>query len=110
MKFMLALAAIPATALAISACSEAEEPAPEPVEETPSITPETVTDADCGADELQEYEGQVLTDAMLADIQEDYPSARAYSEGSPAAGTSFDPTRVNLILSDYRDILDVRCG
>lgn len=110
MKFILALAAIPAAALALSACSETAEPAPEPVEETPALTAETVTDADCGADKLQEYQGQVLTDAMLADIQEEYPSARAYSEGSPAIGTSFDGTRVNLILSDYRDILDIRCG
>ncbi len=110
MKFNFALAAIPAAALAIAACSEAEEPAPEPAAEISTLTAETVTDADCGADRLQEYEGQVLTDAMLSEIQQDYPSTRAYSEGSPAIGTGFDGTRVNLIVDGYRNVLDIRCG
>ena len=114
MKFMLSLAAIPAAALAVVACSQEAEPAPEPAAEPtetgPELTPETVTDADCGADKLQDYKGQMLTDKMFRDILEDYPLARAYPQGgSPALDQNFNGERVNLVTDDYRNILEVRC-
>lgn len=110
MKFVIALAAIPAAALALSACSEAEKPAPEPVAEEPSLTAETVTDAECSADQFQDLAGTMLTDDKLYEIQETNPNTRAYKEGAPAVTAGFDGTRLNLLLDDDRTILDVRCG
>lgn len=110
MKFVLALAAIPAAALAVSACSEAEEPAPEPVVQESELTPETVTDADCSADRFQDLVGTMLTDDKLYEIQETNPDTRAYKEGAPAVAAGFVGTRLNLLLEDDRTIIDVRCG
>ena len=114
MKFMLSLAAIPAAALAIVSCSQEAEPAPEPAAEptasAPELTPETVTDADCGADKLQDYKGKMLTDKMYYDIMEEYPLARAFPQGgSPALDQNFDGKRVNLVVDNYRNILEIRC-
>ena len=110
MKFVFALAAIPAAALAMTACSETAEPAPEPVEEAPELTPETVTDADCNADQFQDLVGTMLTDEKLYEIQETNPETRAYKEGAPAVATNFVGPRLNLLLEDDRTILEVRCG